>query len=145
LAGATRSYSALLEVSRHDLEAAFFSAVRGGVPQPPRERLRLLSNADHAHVTYRLARRQHECGCTAGAVTMFVAAAVAAVGGSLRGASSPEGALGVVGLCIVFIMVATVVGKLSMISVARAHWRRDRDNVLTELAHSQGADHVMVR
>ena len=145
MAGATRSYAALLEVPRDDLEAAFFSALRGGVPQPPRERLRMLSNTDLARVTHRLARRQHECGCTAGAVTMFVAAAAAAVGGTLRGASSPEGTLGVVGLCIVFTVAATVVGKLSTILVARAHWRRDRDNVLTELARSQGADHVMVR
>lgn len=107
---ALRTYSALRDAPRDILENAFLSAVRGGLPPPSPSAVRRLSQDELALTTHRLSRRQHECGCTAGAWTLLIAVVTAVVVDILYGASSGAGALVLVAVSIAFVLVATAVG-----------------------------------
>ena len=130
---------------RADLEARFTRATSGAPLRPLPERLRAISDRDLATITARLARRQHECGCGAGAWAMWIAAVVAIVGGVVRGASSLDDGIALAGLDVAFVVIVTVGVKFVAIGVARWRWRRDRDAVVADLARSKGAGHVVVR
>jgi len=132
-------------VPRAEIEARFSAATRGSTVRPLPERIRDMPDAELAALAKRLERRQHECGCSAGAWTMWAAVVIAAVAGFVRGASSVQGALTLAALGLAFVLTASAVAKFSAITVARGRWRRDRDVILAQLATVKGAGHVMVR
>ena len=132
-------------VSRAELEAQFATAIRGADLSPLPERLRDIGDLELAGITRRLARRQHECGCNAGAWAMCIAAVIATVIGVLHGASSVAGAVALAAVGVGFVLVSTIVIKFVAIAVGRRRWRHDRDAVVASLAEPEGVDHVVVR
>ena len=145
MARSSRTPVDLGAMPRAELEAQFAMAIRGASFSPLPERLRDVGNPELVGLTQRLARRQHECGCSAGARAMCAAAAIATVGGVVRGASSIGGALALVALGIGFVLVSTIAVKFSAIALGHLRWRHDRDAVVAVLATSKGAGHVVVR
>ncbi|MGH8890025.1 MAG: hypothetical protein ACRDV3_09775 [Acidothermaceae bacterium] len=135
----------LAALPRAELEARFARATSGASLRPLPERLGAVSDAELVTITQRLARRQHECGCSAGASAMWVAAVIAIVGGVVRGASSLDDGLALVGVGVAFVVAVTIAAKFCAIAVSRSRWRRDRDAVIARLATSKGAGHVVVR
>ena len=145
MARSSRTPVDLGAMPRAELEAQFAMAIRGASFSPLPERLRDVGNPELAGLTQRLARRQHECGCNAGAWAMCIAAVIATVVGVLYGASSVAGAVALAAAGVGFVLVSTIVIKFVAIAVGRRRWRHDRDAVVASLAEPEGAGHVVVR
>src|SRR5689334_16305224 len=104
---------------RAAVEAQFAALLRGGRPALIPGRVQSLDEAELRELTRHLARLRHECGCRAGAWSMAVALIVALPAAVLHGASDVAGGFMLAGVCAAGTVLASVLGKLTAVVVAR--------------------------